>query len=166
MWIHKNTFAIGALENVGFAPGQDKLLVLSTQGQGIFDCITGEKIVQKNDGADWWNNFNETTNSISGFDCLDGTIVATHGLYGDDHLLKDTQDGWTLSISKPEPDEKPFEKYLIQKIYLISPDEQQKIFIAKDGPCEFRAYGFSETGNSFIIASNCDLIIYSRSFFQ
>ncbi|MBV4357580.1 hypothetical protein [Pinibacter aurantiacus] len=162
MWTLKNLFAIGGLENVGFAPGQDKLIVLSSQGQGIFDCNTGEKIARKHDGADWWNSFNEPSGSIPGFDCLEGLIITTHGLYGDDNLPKSTTDGWTLSISKPEPDDKPFEKYLIQKIHLISPDKEQKIFIAKDGACEFRAFGFSETGKSFIVASSCDLIIYSR----
>jgi len=43
MWTHKNTLAIGGLENVGFATNQDLLTVLSSQGQGIFDCITAEK---------------------------------------------------------------------------------------------------------------------------
>ena len=161
-WIHKNTFAIGGLENVGYASKQDNLLVLSSQGQGIFDCIAGEKIARKNDGSDWWSSFDETTNSIEGFDCLTGITITKHGLYGDDHLLRTTHDGWTLSISKPEPDDKPFEKFLIQKIFLISPDQKQKTFIAKDGPCEFRAFGFSETGNSFVVASSCDLLIYSR----
>jgi hypothetical protein len=161
-WIHKNTFAIGGLENVGYASKQDKLIVLSSQGQGIFDCTQGEKIARKHNGSDWWEDFNEQTNTIAGFDCLQGTTITTHGLYGEDHLPKTTLDGWTLAISKPEPDDKPFEKYLVQKIYLVSPDKNTQLFITKDGPCEFRAYGFSETNNSFIIASSCDLIIYSR----
>ncbi|ACU59260.1 hypothetical protein [Chitinophaga pinensis] len=54
MWIHKNTFAIGGLENVGYAPMQDQLLVLSTQGEGIFDCIKGEKIARYESQGDWW----------------------------------------------------------------------------------------------------------------
>ncbi len=162
MWTHKKTFAIGGLENVGYATGQDNLMVLSSQGQGLFDCITGVKIARLNNDGDWWQGFNQDTNSITGFDILDKIQISTCGLYGPDNLLKFTNDGWTLTISKAESDDKPFDKYLVQKIYLVSPDERQNIVVAKDGPCELRAFGFSDTGNSFIVALSCELIIYSR----
>jgi hypothetical protein len=58
------------------------------------------------------------------------------------------------------PDDAPFEKYLVHRFYLISPAKREKFFVGKDD-CELRAYGFSETGASFIIALNCELIIYS-----
>ena len=163
MWTHKNTFAIGGLENVGYAPQQDNLIVLSSQGQGIFDCITGEKIVRQHNDTDWWQGFNQTTNSIIGFDILDTIEIPTYGLYGEDNLPKITNDGWTLTISQPEPDDKPFDQYLVQKIYLVSADEKEKVLVAKDGPCELRAFGFSDTGKSFIVALSCELTIYSRT---
>jgi hypothetical protein len=163
MWTHKNTFGIGGLENIGYAPKQDYLMVLSSQGQGIFDCIAGEKIAQLNNDSDWWQNFNQETNSIKGFDILDKTEISTCGLFGQNNLLKSTSDGWTLTVSNPEPDDKPFEMYLVQKIHLVSPDKKEKIFITKDGPCELRAFGFSETGKSLIVALSCDLTIYSRT---
>ncbi len=162
MWNLKNTFAIGGLENVGFACNRDILLVLSSQGQGIFDCLNGNKIARKKDEADWWKEFNEETNTIRGFDGLENEIVKTCGLYGDDILKKSTKDGWTLIISEPQPDDKPFEKYLIRKIYLVNSETREEIFVGKDGACELRAFGFSDTGNSFIIALSCDLTIYSR----
>ncbi|MDQ4102090.1 MAG: hypothetical protein M3115_07905, partial [Thermoproteota archaeon] len=84
-------------------------------------------------------------------------------LYGVDKLLKATFDGWTLVASEPQPDDKPFENYSVTEIYLVSPDKQQKQLVGKDGPCELRAFGFSDTGNSFIIALSCDLTIYSRT---
>ncbi|MEP7319834.1 MAG: hypothetical protein ABI921_13860, partial [Panacibacter sp.] len=118
MWTHKNTFAIGGLENVGYASNQDLLIVLSSQGQGIFNCISGEKIARQNDDINWWDNFNQATNSIVGFDHLTNIEIQTCGLYGVDNLPKTTADGWTLIISEPQPDDKPFEQYLIQKIYL------------------------------------------------
>jgi hypothetical protein len=163
MWTHKNTFAIGGLENVGYARDQDLLIVLSGQGQGIFDCIAGEKIARQNNDSNWWDNFNQETNSIKGFDHLSDIEIQTCGLYGVDNLSKATADGWTLIASEPEPDDKPFEKYLVQRIYLVSPDKQQKNIVGKDGACELRAFGFSETDNSFIIALSCDLTIYSRT---
>lgn len=162
MWTYKNTFAIGGLENVGYAPDQDLLIVLSSQGQGIFDCLKGEKIARLQNDSDWWKDFNETTNSIVGFDLLENIEISTCGLYGEDNLSKSTSDGWTLITSEPQPDDKPFEEYLVQRVYLISPDKQQKVFITKDGPCELRALGFSKTEKSFIVALSCDLTIYSR----
>jgi hypothetical protein len=56
MWTHKNTFAIGGLENVGYAPNQDLLIVLFSQGQGIFDCNKGEKIARQHHDSNWWHN--------------------------------------------------------------------------------------------------------------
>jgi hypothetical protein len=165
MWNHKNTFAIGGLENIGFAPKQDFLIVLSSQGQGIFNCKTGEKIARQHDdeNSNWWDRFNQTTNSIIGFNILENIEIPTCGLYGNDNLTKTTQDGLTLIASEPEPDDKPFEKYLVKRIYLVSPDKNEKIYVAKDGACELRAFGFSDSGDTFIIALTCDLVIYSRT---
>ena len=160
IWTHKNTFAIGGLENIGYAPNQDFLLVLSSQGQGIFNCKTGEKIARQNE--EWWDKFNKKTNSIVGFDVLENIEIPTCGLYGEDHLLKTTQDSWSLIVTEPEPDDKPFEKYLVKRIYLVTPDKKEKIFAGKDSACELRAFGFSDTGKTFVIALSCDLIIYSR----
>lgn len=163
MWTHKNSFAIGGLENVGFAPDKDYLIVLSSQGQGIFDCKTGEKIARQYDkDDDWWDKFNEETNSVLGFDILNNIEIPTYGLYGDDNLPKRTEDGWELICTAPEPDDKPFERYSVQKIYLISPNKKDKIYITKDGPCEHRAFGFSNSGKALIVASSCELVIYSR----
>ncbi|NBB22394.1 hypothetical protein GVN20_23780 [Runella sp. CRIBMP] len=163
MWTHKNTFAIGGLENIGYADKEDFLIVLSSQGQGIFNCKTGEKIARLNNDSNWWDKFDQSTNSIVGFDILENIEIKTYGLYGSDNLAKTTQDNWTLIISEPEPDDRPFEKYLVQKIYLLSPDGTEKKFICKDGACELRAFGFSETGDTFVIALSCDLTIYSRT---
>lgn len=162
MWELKNTYAIGGLENIGYAPHQDHLLVLSSQGEGLFNCITGERIARVRNGDDWWERLNQETNTITGFDLLSNIKISTYGLHGEDNLPKITKDGWSLKISDPEPDDLPFEKYLVQKIYLVSPNQKEKTLIAKDGPCELRAFGFSDTGNSLIVALSCEIVIYSR----
>jgi len=163
IWQHKNTFAIGGLENVGFSPDSDLLIVLSSQGEGIFDCKEGLKIARESNNGDWWNRFDEITNSIVGFNVLENINIKTHGLYGEDNLPKITEDFWILEKTSPMPDDKPFEKYLVQKIYLISPNKKKRIFITKDGPCELRAYGFSDTGKTMIVASSCEIVIYAKS---
>lgn len=160
MWTCKNTYAIGGLENIGFADNSDILIVLSSQGKGTFNCITGEKIDR--DATDWWSQFDEVTNTVKGFGVLQDAVIKTCGLWGDNILSLETADGWRLVKGENEFDDPPFDKYLINKIFLSSPANESTIFIAKDGPCELRAFGFSPTTNSFIVALSCQLIIWSR----
>ncbi|WP_343689955.1 hypothetical protein [Chitinophaga sp.] len=160
MWSHKNTYAIGGLENVGYADNSDNLIVLSSQGRGVFSCVTGEKIDR--DSLDWWSQFDESTSAIRGFGLLAGAIIKTSGLYGKYFLPTETNDGWTLIKRENEVDDPPFEKYRVTKIFLTSPNNEKIIFISKDGPCELRSFGFSPTGNSFVVALSCELAIWSR----
>lgn len=162
MYTHKETFAIGGLFEVGFAPNQDLLMVLSSQGQGIFDCTKGEKIARLHNDLEWSNYYKEGTYSIIGFDVLSNIEITTCGLDSPDILSKKTADGWELIITEPEPEEEPYEEYLTQMIYLVSPDQKERIYITEDGACELRAFGFSGTGNSFIVATSCDLVIWSK----
>lgn len=162
MWTHKNTFAIGGLRNVGYAENKDILMVLSAQGQGIFDCRSGEKLARIHNDLEWID-FDDITNSIAGFDCLEGEVIATSGLFGGDHLLKTTNDGWSLIVTEPISDRSPFGAHLIRTIYIFFSATGEQFYIAQDGPCELRAFEFSETGNSFIVATRCELIIYSRN---
>jgi len=162
VWKNSGTFTVGGLENIGFAPGTDLLLVLSSMGEGIFDCIKGERIARVHNNLDWWDRFNSEAANLNGFDILENTEIVTCGMYGKDNLAKVTADGWRLEITGPKADDKPFEKYLVKRIYLRSPDKKQKIFIDKNGACELRAFGFSETGKSLVVALSCNLTIFSR----
>jgi len=161
MWTCKNTFAIGGLQNIGYSDNSDILVVLSTQGKGTFNCVTGEKIDR--DHSDWWPQFDKLTNTIEGFGILEGTVIKTSGLWGDNILSPQTADGWRLIKRESEFDDPPFDKYLVNKIFLSSPTNEPITFISKDGPCELQAFGFSPTGNSFIVALSCELIIWSRN---
>ena len=40
-WRRQSTHAIGGLMAVGFGERSDLLLVVSSQGRGVFDCTTG-----------------------------------------------------------------------------------------------------------------------------
>ncbi len=161
MWNYKGTFAIGGLFNVGYASNKDLLMVLSSQGQGIFDCRNGEKIARLNNDLDWVG-FNEATNSVLGFDRLEGEIIYTSGVLGGDHLMKTTSDGWSLTAGAPLIEHTPFGTRSTTKIFLAHSAGKDRVSVAQDGPCELKAFGFSDTGVSFIVATSCDLIIYSR----
>ena len=155
MWKHQNTFSIGGLQEVGFANSQDLLLVLSSQGEGIFDCLNGEKIARRNNEYDWWKRYDKNKNTISGFAMLENSEIKISGITLGDLLPKSTSDFWELQS---------------EKIFLLSASE--KVFlsyrgyrtnnIGEEGPCELKAFGFSPTEKSLIFATSCELIIYSR----
>lgn len=160
MWTHQNTFAIGGLENIGYVDGSDKLITLSSQGRGIFDCVVGEKVFR--DSTDWWKQFNEIDSTIEGFHTEVEKLIRTCGLYGNNKLPTKTSDDFELIVTAPEPDDHPLEKHLVRRIYLLSPSKQEKIYITKDGACELRAVGFSDTGKTFVVALSCELTIWAR----
>ncbi len=44
MWQKGNTWSIGGVREIGFKSNTDLLMVLSSQGRGIFDCMKDKKI--------------------------------------------------------------------------------------------------------------------------
>lgn len=159
MYKYLQTFAIGGLQNIGYFKGTDHLVVLSTQGRGVFNCLTAEKILRN--ANDWWSDYNDDDNTVGGFDSLGNERVKTYGLFGGDKLPSRNLEGWELIVSDPEPEDAPFEKYTIHKVFLVDP-AGTKYFVTKDGPCELRAFGFSESGKTFVIGSSCELVIWAK----
>ncbi len=148
-WTHLNTFAIGGLIQVGFAPQSDYLLVVSHQGRGVFDCISGQKLARDANDA-----FDESELTAEGIGLLEGQKIRTAGLFGGS-LPTTTADGWTLF----EQSEETIQVFLKHDSWT---DDEAK-FVGDDEVCEMRSFGFSDTGNSFIIATSCDVTIYARA---
>jgi hypothetical protein len=89
--------AVGLLTDVGFARGSDLLLVVSSNGRGVFDCATGERIARDRtvpdaDSADWQDCFELEAQGIGP---LKGQIIRTAGLFGGG-LPSITRDGWSV----------------------------------------------------------------------
>ena len=61
MWQKRNNWTIGGLLEIGFKPNSDLLMVLSSQGRGIFDCLKDEKI-----GRDYFDYYMEKWDSEQG----------------------------------------------------------------------------------------------------
>ncbi len=87
-----------------------------------------------------------------GFNLLEGKEIKTAGLYGG-ILSAETQDGWKLSTR---------ELSNRNAVYLNFKDNDNLTFIADDEVSEIRAFGFSGTQQTFIVATNADLTIFSR----
>ncbi len=157
-----NTFAIAGLENIGYSDNSDNLVVLSSQGRGVFDCLNGQKIYR--DELNWWQDYNKENNTVKGFGPENDKIIKVYGLHNQENLPLRTIDGWSLLLTEPTPDEPPFENYSIQSIFLNHSSLKDSVFITKDGPCEMRAFGFSDTGKSFVVALSCELTIWAQYY--
>lgn len=155
IWKHLNTFPVGGLLQAGFAPQSDYLLVVSHQGRGVFDCLTGEKLARDaNESLDY---FDKSTLLAEGVGIFEGRRIRTAGLFGGS-LPKATADGWTL-FDNSEDSLKIFLKHESWS------DDEAKL-VGDDKVCEMRAFGFSDTGSSFITATSCNLIIYARAMLK
>src|ERR1051326_6094509 len=134
-WALVNSYAVGGLASVGFAEDSDLLLVTSSDGRGLFDCISGEKIARD---YDLIPSYEEQLRLIApGVGPLDGKIIRMAGLHGGG-LPTMTKDGWSLEIV--HLDWNTSFVILHGRYFVFATDEA------------VRAFGFSYTGNSFVIA--------------
>jgi hypothetical protein len=153
MWYHITTMAIGGLENIGFADSGN-IIILSSQGRGIISSTTGEIVFR--DNMEWWEDFNEAEGAIPGFGGEANTAIKLFGFHTEGELRKSTKCGWRLVEEEGRHGTIP-----VQKFYLRHNDLTERIFIGEDGPCELRAYGFSEDEKLMVIATSCELVVWA-----
>src|SRR5262249_51453755 len=127
-WRPHPAYAVGGLFGVGYAAGSDLLLVLSSQGRGVFDCVTGEKLARDHEEA---HDFFDPVRLIAeGFGPLAGQPVRIAGLFGGGLPLT-TSDGWGL-----EPQARAWPTH---SVFLTAPGAREPVCVGEDGACEFRA---------------------------
>lgn len=152
-WKHVKTWPISGLVQMGYSENSDLLLVLSAQGAGVFDCLTGEKIAR--DYADIYTTFNSINLIASGIGPLAGVSIRTSGLFGGE-LKRSTEDNWQIEIiGSPN---NPIVGLLNHQLGI-----KTAVPITSSGITELRAYGFSDTGRSCIVGWSSDLDIFMRS---
>lgn len=150
--------AVGGLESVGFGRGTDLLLVTSSRGRGVFDCRTGQRVAR--DQSDETGEDTVNLEAI-GIGPLADQIICMSGLNGGG-LPTGTADGWQaarLVLQWPE-----------EILVLVPPGswiygaafgkaaDFFKIFVGS----EIRAWGFSPTGRSLVLATSSEVTIYAR----
>ncbi len=156
-WRRAACFAIGGLTEIGYAPDSDLLLVVSSQGRGVLDCVTGEKVARDYD--DSYDFIDETRLVALGIGPLDGQWIRVGGLHGGG-LPNSTRDGWGLvTLPLPWPH---YHVFLTAPRKSIYDGAEYAAKVETDNACELRAYGFSETGRSFIVALSCEITIFVR----
>src|SRR5262245_37224768 len=83
-WRRVGSFAVGGLTDIGFGPHTDLMLVVSSAGRGVFDCVTGERVardasVPAHDEDDWQDRFELTAEGIGP---MAKQSIRTAGLFG------------------------------------------------------------------------------------
>ena len=156
-WKRVATHAVGGLTEIGFATDSDLLLVLSSNGRGVFDCNSGGRIARDYDEN--WDDLDETRLISTGIGPLSEMRIRLAGLHGGG-LPTTTDDGWSLDILAL--DWPRHSMFLNAPYKSLFHDDGHSCKIAEDGVTGFRAVGFSDTGKSFVFATSSDLEIYAR----
>lgn len=155
--------AVGGLSDVGFGRGSDLLLVVSSQGRGVFDCLTGTRVARdpsmpEVDEKAWQDEYELEAQGIGP---LGGQAVRTSGLAGGGLTLM-TRDRWTV--------ERLILEWPIESLLLVPPNSwiyetrvgRSSEFTKIAEEIEVRAWGFSPTGRSLVLATSSDVTIYGR----
>jgi hypothetical protein len=156
---------IGGLLGIGFAiapdDGRDLVMVVSTDGHGLFDAITGEKIARNRDpGLD-----DSTPDAVPDLSCpglgpVASTRVRIAGLFGGG-LHTTTIDGRTLEVISPEW---PHDRVLLSADGGLhnGPHGENWWHIFDSDHSELRAAGFSPSGRTLAVATSSDLTLWTR----
>jgi hypothetical protein len=153
---------VGGLLGVGFGvdptSGNDLLMVVSTQGHGVFDASTGVKIARDHEPE-----IEEPTGpdlSCTGIGPLAGTSVRIAGLFGGG-LHTGTDDGWGIDVVSPDW---PHHRVLLSTgrgPWQGSAGEQWWHVFHADYS-ELRAAGFSPSGRTLAVATSSDVMLWAR----
>ena len=157
-WRGGESYSVGGLIAVGFAPQSDRLLVISWQGRGLFDCISGTRIARDEEPpVPAW--FDQIRLLADGIGSLSGQRTRLAGLYGG-ALPRTTDDRWAATQIAPDW---PLEAIILEppgSSILIEDRAKGSVMIATNDA--FRAYGFSETGLSFVVATSDHIQVWRR----
>jgi hypothetical protein len=157
-WKKVATFAVGGLASVGFDESSDLLLVTSSAGRGVFDCVHGVRLAR--DSGDF--DFDIGNLTVAGIGPVAGKLIRVAGLDGGG-LSWGTTDGWGIErhpASWPED------------VFFLSPPGHSMLWSPAGQPLrltklagfisEVRAFGFSPTGRTLVVATASDIWVFGR----
>lgn len=160
-----NRTPIGGLLGIGFAVhpgnGHDLVMVVSLDGHGLFDAVTGEKIARDREpDPDTSRPEDSPDLTCPGLGPIISTRVHIAGPYGGG-LHRYTPDGWGLHVLAPEW---PNHRVLLSRHCNIysDPPGQGWWHIFHADYSEFRAAGFSPSGRTLAVATSSDLTLWNR----
>ena len=161
MWKKISYQSVGGLRELGFIENSDALMVLGGGGRTIFNALTGEKIAR--DRRDYYaESWDSKTGIVEGFDLYKGQNIICGGFEYPDRVLKKTFDDWMIAIkSETRPDYKNDLKEA-EVMYLVNSGIESVIEVDVYHYSITRAYGFSNTGRSFLTAHSHGINFWIR----
>lgn len=146
----KTTFAVGGLMYIGFSNVcTEKLIVISSQGQRIINCKTGEKTYCE-------ENYDEG-DLIALAEELGDEVIPIAG-EGGGGLRRYSEDGNILASIAPFW---PTEKIVFMPNYISWYQNPKKCTIIFE-EYEIRAFGFSKCGNYIAVCNSSTLDIFKK----
>ncbi|WP_317446899.1 hypothetical protein [Streptomyces collinus] len=157
---------VGGLLGIGFVShpgtGHDLVMVVSNDGHGLFDAVTGEKIARERD-PDFEDGGRDADPALwcPGLGPAAGSKVRIGGLLGGD-LHTTSGDGWQLEVVTPIW---PNERVLLSRdggLPHSGPHGERWWHIFHSHYSELRAAGFSPSGQTLAVATSSDLSLWTR----
>ncbi|WP_406439960.1 hypothetical protein OHB00_32310 [Streptomyces sp. NBC_00631] len=158
--------SVGGLLGIGFAShpdtGEDLVEVVSHDGLGLFDAVTGEKIARDRDpDTEDGNRDADPALRCPGLGPVAGSRVRIAGLFGGG-LHTTSGDGWKLEVVAPTW---PNERVLLSRdggLPHSGPHGERWWHIFHSHYSELRAAGFSPSGQTLAVATSSDLSLWTR----
>jgi hypothetical protein len=156
-----HVIAVGGLLGVGFATdpgtGRDLLLVASTQGLGLFDTVTGERLARDRESDSGWPDDNDLT--CQGIGPIARRRVPMAGLAGGG--LHTGTAGWSVDVVSPDW---PHERVLLSNGSPHAGAHGETWWhIFHSNYSELRAAGFSPSGATLVVATSSDVTLWTRA---
>jgi len=157
-WRRVADHRIGGLQAVGFGEGVEQVIVVSSEGRGVFDCLSGERVARDRNDDDAYDPVGLVA---QGLGSLQGQSVRMSGCHGGG-LPTSTVDGWAVERLTLE--------WPIESLLLVPPGSWI-YWVLQNRPHEFtkvledsevRAWGFSPSGRTLLLAISDGFTIYGR----
>ena len=144
---------VGGLRAVGFAPGTELLLVVSSTGRGVFDCRDGRRVGRDPQEVE----LAQYPNAAPGIPPIKRVDVPLMGLDGGRPLPRRSPEGWSLGVL-----------HEAGGVWLCPPgmpvdQPEPGAFVWRHSFEDLRAAGFSENGEGLVFAEPHTLHIHRRS---
>ncbi|WP_052311962.1 MULTISPECIES: hypothetical protein [unclassified Actinoplanes] len=155
--------SVGGLQGVGFAADpasrRDLLLVTSSDGHGLFDAVSGQKLARDRD-LDPGVPCPDGDLCCPGLGPIAATSVRIAGLHGGG-LHTGTRDGWLIDVVSPDwPNQRVLLSYRSDPFSGEEGATWWHIFHSRFS--ELRAAGFSPSGSTLVVATSSDITVWTR----
>jgi hypothetical protein len=158
-WKQVSVVAIGGLTSIGFVESTDVALAASSAGRGVFDCRTGALLARADDQEFAFDIGNLL---LAGIGPISGQRVRMSGIYGGGLACR-TTDGWSI---ERHPLAWPDDELILappgQSMFWLPRGQLMRLTKLAGFVSEVRAFGFSPTGRSLVLATAADISIFGR----